>query len=131
MRFDDAIRSYSVEDDGGPAGVNRLVDFFQSMVSTLFGKGRLLYCVIGKGRPNLWWIGNGHQMYLHLFLQFNCCGFNTFDDWLDTEFFNESQVYPGSCNCSANTSVRKKSVCPHTFSPLLPLSYTSDLTHTP
>lgn len=66
VRFDDAIRSYSVEDDGGPAGVNRVVDFFQST--------------------------------------FDCCGFNTFDDWLDTEFFNESQVYPGSCNCSANTS---------------------------
>ena len=72
-------------------------------------------------------IGKGRQMYL--LLQFMCCGFSTSDEWLDTQFFNATEMYPGSCNCSVelqqtdNTTVSKTWFLPslsHSAPPPLP-----------
>lgn len=33
---------------------------------------------------------------------FECCGWNNYTDWLDTSFFNDSSMFPMSCECDEN-----------------------------
>ena len=36
----------------------------------------------------------------YLFFQFDCCGYESVNDWNETNFFEETEMFPGSCNCS-------------------------------
>lgn len=45
-------------------------------------------------------------MLLHVYVihvQFDCCGFESFDEWLETDYFNLTMRFPDSCNCTNST----------------------------
>ena len=43
--------------------------------------------------------------------QFSCCGWNNASDWLTTPYYNSSQMFPGSCNCTSDTEGSGEGPC--------------------
>ncbi|XP_064399862.1 CD82 antigen-like [Halichondria panicea] len=37
--------------------------------------------------------------------EFQCCGYDSYEDWLDTPYLNNTQLFPDSCNCTNASTV--------------------------
>lgn len=38
-------------------------------------------------------------------VQFDCCGYDSYEDWLGTDYLNSTQLFPDSCNCTNTSAV--------------------------
>ena len=38
----------------------------------------------------------------NLHTQFDCCGWESYTDWISTKFFTDSNTYPSSCDCATS-----------------------------
>ncbi len=122
VRVTSAFDTFNAEDND----VTALVNFMQGEVNTLYRMANhfamhstspftrpaytMGFCVL-MAVASRWSITciYGYVLGINnnvlVFVQFQCCGYDSYEDWLDTPYLNNTQLFPDSCNCTNASTV--------------------------